>query len=115
MTIYERIKSLREALGMSQDELARKVGYKGRSAISKVESGSRDISQSMIEKYANALGVSPTFLLYGTETNTHEDPQDDLYNMITRLDIVDRAEIRGIVRQMLKADKYSKNKESKHA
>lgn len=65
MTIYERIKALREALGMSQDELAQKVGYKGRSAISKVEAGTRDISQSMIEKYAAALGVTPTYLLYG--------------------------------------------------
>ena len=65
MTIYERIKSLRLALGMSQAELAKKVGYEGRSAISKVENGERDISQSMIEQYAKALNVSPTYLLYG--------------------------------------------------
>lgn len=67
MTIYERIKKLRIQLGMSQAELAKKVGYEGRSAISKVEKGERDISQSMIMQYAQALNVSPTYLLYGDD------------------------------------------------
>lgn len=67
MTIYERIKYLRESLNMSQQELAEKVGYKDKSAISKVERGDRDINQTMIMKYAVALGVSPTFILYGTD------------------------------------------------
>ena len=69
MNIYERIKALRIKQGLSQYELALRVGYEGRSAISKVEQGKRDISQSMIVKYANALGVTPTYLLYGDEEN----------------------------------------------
>ena len=68
MTMYERIKLLREEKGMSQEELAIAVGYQGRSAISKVENGERDISQSMIEKYASALDVSPAFLMYGEQS-----------------------------------------------
>ncbi len=72
MTMYDRIKQRRIALKMSQDELARKVGYQSRSAISKVENGDRDISQSMIAKYAEALGVSPSYLLYGEETPAEE-------------------------------------------
>lgn len=67
MTIYDRIKALRIAKGLSQADLAKLVGYEGRSAISKVENGTRDISQSMIEKYAEALGTTPTYLLYGDE------------------------------------------------
>ena len=39
----------------------------------------------------------------------------DLALLIDQLDITDRAEIRGTVKQMLKADKYSMQKESKHA
>lgn len=70
MNIYERIKELRIKNGLSQEELARRVGYVGRSAISKVEAGSRDISQSMIEKYAEALGVTPTYLLFGDKKET---------------------------------------------
>jgi repressor LexA len=52
---------------MSQEDLATKIGYKHKSAISKIERGERDISQSMIIKYATALNVSPTFLLFGEE------------------------------------------------
>lgn len=70
MEIYERIKERRKRLGMSQEDLAKRVGYCGRSAIAKVESGKIDISQSMIKKYADALGVSPVFLLYGYEAET---------------------------------------------
>ena len=33
MTIGERIKFRREELGMSQEELAHKIGYKSRSAV----------------------------------------------------------------------------------
>jgi len=66
-TIYDRIKRLRVARNMSQDELARRVGYSGRSAISKVELGLRDITQTMMLKYAAALGTTPTYLIYGDE------------------------------------------------
>lgn len=78
MTIYERIKMLRVGQGMSQYDLAKKVGYEGRSAISKVENGDRDISQSMISKYADALGVTPEFLLYGEEVRHSITRDSDL-------------------------------------
>ena len=39
MTIYDRIKLRREELGMSQQELAYKLGYKSRSTINKIELG----------------------------------------------------------------------------
>ena len=78
MTIYDRIKQLRLEKGMSQLDLALAVGYKGRSAISKVEKGERDISQSMVIKYANALGVTPNYLLSGEEmSEVSETPKDN--------------------------------------
>ena len=67
MTIYERIKMLRENLGMSQQELADKVGFKTASAVNKIELGLRDINQTKIIAFANALGVTPGSLL--EETN----------------------------------------------
>ena len=69
MTIYDRIKTERIKLGLSQSELAQKVGYHGKSAISKVERGERDISESMLMKYAQALNVSPQYLLLGEEAS----------------------------------------------
>ena len=67
MEIYERIKYLREKQNMSQNELAEKVGYKHKSAISKVELGMRDITKTMIIKYAQALGTTPSYLMGWTE------------------------------------------------
>lgn len=67
MNIHERIKYLREKKNMSQDELAEKVGYKHKSAISKVERGIRDINQEMIAKYAHALGTTPSYLMGWTD------------------------------------------------
>ena len=37
MELYKRIKARREKLGMSQEELATKLGYKSRSTINKIE------------------------------------------------------------------------------
>lgn len=67
MTVHERLRKLRIERGMSQEELALKVGYDGRSAISKAEKGERGISHAMLIKYADALEVSPTYLLTGKE------------------------------------------------
>lgn len=63
MTIYDRIRIRREQLGMSQQELAKRLGYKSRSAINKIESGSRDISQSKISAFASALNTTPSYLM----------------------------------------------------
>ena len=67
MTVYERIKYLREKSNMSQSDLAEKVGYKSKAAISKVEKGLRDISQAMLVRYAIALGTTPAYLMGWTE------------------------------------------------
>ena len=69
MTIYDRIRELRNKKGWSMDELAQKVGYLGRSAISKVENGERLINHEMLIKYAQIFGVSPMYLLFGNIDN----------------------------------------------
>lgn len=63
MTMYERIKELRQKLKMSQEELASKVGYTDRSSIAKVESGQVDLTQSKIKAFADALGTTPVELM----------------------------------------------------
>lgn len=62
---------LREQRGMSQQELAELIGYKTASAINKIELGLRDINQSKIVAFANALGTTPSFLM-GWEENDKE-------------------------------------------
>lgn len=63
METYENIKLLREKLGLSQEELAERVGYKDRSSIAKIESGYVDLAQSKIAMFAKALNVSPGELM----------------------------------------------------
>jgi len=63
MDIGMRIKERREALGMSQSELARKVGYTSRTTINKIERDGRGISQDKIVAIAKALKVTPSYLM----------------------------------------------------
>ena len=63
LTVNEKIRLIREQCGMSQEELARRVGYSDRSSIAKVESGKVAVTVDKIYKYADALGVGTLDLL----------------------------------------------------
>ena len=67
MTIGERIKFKREELNISQDELARRLGYKSRSSINKIELGLQNLNQSKIKAIADALQTTPSFIMGWTE------------------------------------------------
>lgn len=63
MTIGERIKKRREELGLSQETLAERLGYKSKSSINKIELNQRDLPQSKIKMIADALGVTPDYIM----------------------------------------------------
>lgn len=63
MKFGERILKLRTEKGMTQDELAQKLGYKSRSSIAKIENGVRDVPRSQIVELAKALGTTPSVLM----------------------------------------------------
>ena len=63
LELYRNIKKIREERGMSQDELAKLVGFKSRSSINKIEMGINDITQSKLVAIANALHVTPGELM----------------------------------------------------
>ena len=68
MTIGERIKQRRKELGLSVDELADKLG-KNRATIYRYESNEIEkLPTTVLEPLADALGVSPGFLM-GWEKN----------------------------------------------
>lgn len=58
-----RIRLRREELGMSQEELASRMGYRSKSSITKIEKGVNDIPQNKLEDFAAALETSPAWLL----------------------------------------------------
>lgn len=57
------IKRRRKELGLSQSELASRLGYKDHSTLAKVETGVNDITIDTLFKYAKALDISATDLL----------------------------------------------------
>lgn len=64
------VKERRESLGMSQEDLAFKMGYKNRSSINKIENG-RPVTQKIIVRLAEALETTPAFLMgWNKETNS---------------------------------------------
>lgn len=64
--LYENIKNRRIALGMTQEELAKKMGYTNRSSIAKIENGAVDLSQSKIVQFAKVLEITPGELMGDT-------------------------------------------------
>ena len=70
MTLGEKIRARRIELNMTMDDLGNAIGVQ-RSAINKYEKGIiTDLKRSTIQALANALGVSPLYLL---EEDDNED------------------------------------------
>lgn len=63
MTIGDRIALRRKQLGLTQFELAQKMGYKSKSSINKIELGITDVAQKNIIKLAEALDTDPAWLM----------------------------------------------------
>lgn len=63
VTIGQRIADERKRLGMTQEELAHRVGYQTKSAINKIETGLREVPQKKIAAFASALDLTPGQLM----------------------------------------------------
>ena len=58
-----RLHLRRKELGLSQEELAQRMGYRSKSSITKLEKGINDLPQSKVEELAAALETTPAYLL----------------------------------------------------
>jgi repressor LexA len=83
MEIGKRIKQRREELGMSQEELAKKVGYTSRSSVAKVETNANGMVQSKVIAFAKALETTPAYLMGWEETM--EKKNNAIANIVLRL------------------------------
>ena len=86
MDMALRIKELRKAAGLSQEELGEKLGL-GKSAIAKYENGRvQNIKRSTIEKMAELFSCRPSYLMgYDDDESTdyYLDPKTaDLANKL---------------------------------
>lgn len=66
-TTGDRIRRRREEIGMTQEELARKLGYTSATTVSKLELGANNLRQSKIKALADALQTTPEYIMGWTE------------------------------------------------
>ena len=65
--VGQRIRYIREVLGITQETLAKKVGLT-RVSINNIENGNQRITLHTIENVANALNTTPKHMLKGLWT-----------------------------------------------
>jgi len=87
MTTGERIKSLRKAAKMSQDELARKTGYTDRSSIAKIESDKCELTESKIKAFAEVFDITPAELL-GIGVSIEDFPSPTVATNIVKIPVL---------------------------
>ncbi len=124
LELYENIRARRIALHMTQQELAKKLGYKSTSTIAKIESGENDIPQAKIAAFAAALDTTPAELMGLKVISIGPDEPDDtitvtigkdkpqLEELIKRLDGLSEKRLKnilGIVNSMI--DSYESGKD----
>lgn len=61
--IGENIRIRRQQLHMSQDELAKRLGYAGRSSITKIEKAVNGMPQDKLTELARALNTTEVYLM----------------------------------------------------
>lgn len=77
-TIGQKIFERRQQLGLTQEELAYRMGYKTKSAINKIELGINDVSQSKVIRFAEVLNTSVAHLMGWEDEKTVTVDSDDL-------------------------------------
>lgn len=111
-SIGNRIRKRREELEMSQDELAKRLGYKSRSSIAKIEKDGRELPQKKIASIANVLQTTPAYIMGWEQTQKKADTITDVVlrmktdseflSLVEKLNKLDAEKISG-VSQMLSA------------
>lgn len=77
--IGDNIRKRREELNMSQEELAKKLGYRSRSSVNKIELNLQDIPQKKIIQFAEALNTTVSFLM-DWDDETYEEVHKNYFS-----------------------------------
>ena len=90
-----RIKETRIKRGLTQEQLAEKLGYNNRSSINKIEKNTYEIGLETLIRIAKALNVSPAYLAFG------DDPiKDDVSLLFDKLNPDQQESVLLILRSM---------------
>lgn len=99
----DRIKDLRKQKNLSQSELADKVGI-SYAQIGRYETKGSQPPAETLKKIADALGVSPDFLIYGTSDEKAKTKLSDadLINQFKAIESMDE-EDKNVIKKLIDA------------
>lgn len=107
LELYKNIKSRRQELGLTQSELATKVGYTNKSTIATIEAGKINLPLSKIREFAVALECSASDLMGWDEPLTKDNAQErgkfdaELIIKFHKLNAGNQAVVMGLIDNLL--------------
>ena len=114
MTVGERIAARRKDLNMTQEELAKKLGYKSRSSVNKIELEWSNVPLAKIQKVAAALDCDAAYLMgwqdeirspeYSVQKQQHDEINEIFDRMPPELRAHALALLKGLTQQAQSPD-----------
>lgn len=95
------LRRLRLAKGMTQEELAAKLGYTNRSSINKIEVNGRDLPRCKVALAAEILGVTPLELLTNKPLEEEDIDFVKLQKQYQKLNSSNRKKMAGYLQALL--------------
>lgn len=105
MIIGERIKELRKSLGLTLEEFGKKLGV-GKSAISNIENGSRNLTDQMALSIRREFNVREEWLRYGTGDMFEPAAADELDSLAKEYGLSEGEKI--LIEHYVKLDESSR-------
>ena len=111
MTLGERVKMLRQKVGLTQEELAKEIGYSTKTSISKIENDILDINQSTTIALARALKTTPSVIMGWEEVEENvtiqNTPQEEaLLSNYRQLNTDGQKKVDGYAEDLVKGGLY---------
>lgn len=109
-TTGKRIKQLRLAKEMTQEELAKICGYKsGRAMISQIESDIITVPAPKLQLIADALGTTVVYLL-GNSSTKKDSQSEYILALINSLSPQGQRNVQEYIEMLIKSGTYTKGK-----
>lgn len=113
MTIGDRIKQRRLELNMTQEELAKLLGYTSKSTIAKIEADANQLRQSKIKRIAEVLQTTTSYIMgwndFNEEMPKFEPEHDMLIHLYSSLNGNEKSEFMELVKKYVPLDAEKKN------